>query len=124
MGGWRTNSQPLRDDIMDLPPARREITPGAIVAKPSGSTEDFWVKRDPHSGTFAVRGLAWQRSVLRVLWMGCSLGVILYSISVLSHVAWMGTIGVRCMFGTKVEEEIPSDYVWHDARPRVGDELL
>jgi len=28
------------------------------------------------------------------------------------------------MFGTKVEEEIPDDYGWQDARPRVGDSLL
>jgi transcriptional regulator with GAF, ATPase, and Fis domain len=47
-----------------------------------------------------------------------------YSILVLCHVAWMGTIGVRCMFETKVDEEIPADYVWHDERPRVGDELI
>jgi uncharacterized protein (DUF885 family) len=26
---------------------------------------------------------------------------------VLMHVAWMGTIGVRCLFGTDVEEEVP-----------------
>ena len=46
--------------------------------------------------------------------MGCSLGVILYSLAVLTHVAWMGSIGVRCMFGTKVEEEIPADYALDD----------
>ena len=60
----------------------------------------------------------------RVVWTACSLGVILYSIWVLYHVAWMGTIGVRCMFGTKVEEEIPADYAWEDQRPQKGDELL
>jgi transcriptional regulator with GAF, ATPase, and Fis domain len=48
---------------------------------------------------------------------------------VLMHVAWMGTIGVRCMFGTQVEEEVPADFVWKNAqgldeRPRVGDKLL
>jgi len=36
----------------------------------------------------------------------------------------MGSIGVRCMFGTKVEEEIAADYIWHDCRPRIGDTLL
>ncbi len=36
----------------------------------------------------------------------------------------MGTIGVRCMFGTRVEEEIPEDYHWDGARPQKGDELL
>jgi len=56
--------------------------------------------------------------------MGCSLGVILYSIAVLMHIAWMGTIGARCMFGTKLGEQIPPEYVWHDSRPEVGDTLL
>jgi len=36
----------------------------------------------------------------------------------------MGSIGVRCMFGTKLAEEIPSDYGWHNGRPRIGDSLL
>ena len=68
--------------------------------------------------------LRWRGALERAFWTGCSLGVILYSVWVLSHVAWMGTIGVRCMFGTKVEEEIPADYAWDDARPQKGDELL
>ena len=58
------------------------------------------------------------------VWMGCSFLVLIYSVAVLTHVAAMGTIGVRCMFGTKVEEEIPGDYVWKDSRPRIGDSLL
>jgi transcriptional regulator with GAF, ATPase, and Fis domain len=73
---------------------------------------------------FTTLGSSWRRSVLRTVWMGCSLLVILYSVAVLTHVAWMGTIGVRCMFGTKVEEVIPSDYDWRDARPEIGDSLL
>jgi transcriptional regulator with GAF, ATPase, and Fis domain len=56
--------------------------------------------------------------------MACSLGVILYSIAVLTHIASMGTIGARCMFGTKLGEEIPPEYVWKDSRPHVGDTLL
>jgi hypothetical protein len=56
--------------------------------------------------------------------MGCSVAVILYSIAVLTHIAWMGTIGVRCMFGTKLGEDIPAEYVWRDQRPAVGDTLL
>ncbi len=55
--------------------------------------------------------------------MACSLAVMIYSLAVLVHVAWMGTIGVRCMFGTKLEEEIPPDYHWADGRPAVGDSL-
>src|SRR5439155_10765370 len=61
---------------------------------------------------------------VRVLWIGCSLGGILYSILVLTHVARMGTIGVHCMFGTKIEEDIPADYDWRVDRPRKGDQLL
>ena len=64
------------------------------------------------SASFATLGSSWRRTFLRTLWMGCSLLVLLYSVAVLTHVAWMGTIGVRCMFGTKVEEEIPADYEW------------
>ncbi len=50
--------------------------------------------------------------------------VLIYSIAVLTHVATMGTIGVRCMFGTRVEEEIPTDYVWKNERPHIDDWLL
>ncbi len=56
--------------------------------------------------------------------MACSLVVLGYSVAVLVHVATMGTIGVRCMFGTRVEEEIPADYVWKNERPRINDWLL
>jgi transcriptional regulator with GAF, ATPase, and Fis domain len=51
------------------------------------------------------------------------LGALLYSIAVLAHVAGMGTIGVRCMFGTSIEEDIPSDYKWDVERPVKGDAL-
>jgi DNA-binding NtrC family response regulator len=56
--------------------------------------------------------------------MACSFLVLIYSVAVLTHVAAMGTIGVRCMFGTRVEEEIPVDYVWSDSRPHIGDWLV
>jgi transcriptional regulator with GAF, ATPase, and Fis domain len=36
----------------------------------------------------------------------------------------MGSIGVRCLFGTKVEEVIPADYAWRVSRPHIGDSLL
>jgi transcriptional regulator with GAF, ATPase, and Fis domain len=38
---------------------------------------------------------------------------------VLAHVICMGTIGVRCMFGTEVEEEVTADFVWHLSSERV-----
>jgi len=66
---------------------------------------------------------------LRAFYVLASAVVLLYSAMVLAHVAWMGTIGVRCMFGTTVEEEVSPEFVWRDAqgrelRPTVGDDLL
>jgi transcriptional regulator with GAF, ATPase, and Fis domain len=74
--------------------------------------------------TFTILGSSWSRTLSRGLWVGCSLCVILYSIAVLTHVALMGSIGVRCMFGTKVEEDVPDDYGWQTSRPRIGDSLV
>ena len=65
----------------------------------------------------------WRRRLVRAFWLGCSLGALLYSIAVLGHVAGMGTIGVRCMFGTSIEEDIPAEYRWYESRPIKGDEL-
>ncbi len=56
--------------------------------------------------------------------MACSVGVLVYSLAVLIHVASMGTIGVRCMFGSKIDEEVPADYRWETDRPAVGDSIL
>jgi transcriptional regulator with GAF, ATPase, and Fis domain len=39
---------------------------------------------------------------------------------VLMHVAWMGTIGVRCMFGTELEEEITADFDWKAVNAESG----
>ena len=36
----------------------------------------------------------------------------------------MGSIGVRCMFETTIEEEIPDDFAWRGSRPHIGDSLL
>ena len=63
-------------------------------------------------------------TVAAPIWMACSFLVLIYSVAVLTHVAAMGTIGVRCMFGTRVEEEIPDDYVWNNSRPHIGDWLV
>ncbi|OJW05508.1 MAG: transcriptional regulator [Planctomycetales bacterium 71-10] len=48
---------------------------------------------------------------------------------VVLHVARRGTIGVRCTFGTEVEENVSENYHWKDAdgghdRPRRGDKLI
>jgi transcriptional regulator with GAF, ATPase, and Fis domain len=70
-----------------------------------------------------ILGSSWRPAMLRALWMGFSVCVLLYSIAVLAHVAGMGTIGVRCVFGTKVEERVPDDYRWDPIRPQKGDTL-
>lgn len=92
----------------------------------------------------ATLGKTWGWAWLRTLCLACSGLVLLYSVIVLTQVAWMGTIGVRCLFGTDLEEEVPADYVWLPVpergeasrqpdpssaaqagpRPRIGDELL
>ncbi|MDR3635686.1 MAG: sigma 54-interacting transcriptional regulator [Isosphaeraceae bacterium] len=53
-----------------------------------------------------------------------SVGVLLYSFAVLVLVAWMGDIGIRCVFGTEVKEEIPAEYIWKGDRPQPGDTVL
>ena len=77
------------------------------------------------------------------LCLACSGVVLFYSVMVLMQVAWMGTIGVRCLFGTDVEEEVPADSLWTPTanveggakeaaaastaeadRPHIGDALL
>jgi transcriptional regulator with GAF, ATPase, and Fis domain len=49
--------------------------------------------------------------------------VLVYSVSVMFLVAWMGDIGVRCVISTDLKEEIPPGYVWQGERPRLGDHL-
>ena len=57
--------------------------------------------------------------------MGFSLLVLLYSLAVLLSVAWMGDIGVRCIFGNEVKEPISDGYKWSgDHRPAQGDLIL
>ena len=67
----------------------------------------------PGGELHSTLGSSWSWTWLRILCLGCSAGVLFYSVMVLMHVAWMGTIGVRCMFGTDVEEEVPADFVWN-----------
>ena len=101
---------------MDLPQKQRGGVSRSIPLAGSGGplARDYWTRVRQGSATFGPVRTPWRRTMLRMLWMGCSLLVLLYSVAVLTHVAWMGTIGVRCMFGTKVEEEIPADYDWRD----------
>jgi len=55
--------------------------------------------------------------------MVAALLVLFYSIAVIVMVAWMGDIGIRCVFSTEVREAIPEGYEWIGKRPRPGDTL-
>jgi hypothetical protein len=114
---------------MEKLPADREkvseptLPPRVVVSTPGRGR---WVARETLHATL---GSSRSRTWLRGLCLACSVGVLIYSVMVLTHVAWMGTIGVRCMFGTEVEEEVPADFQWRnrqglDERPQVGDKLL
>jgi transcriptional regulator with GAF, ATPase, and Fis domain len=110
---------------MELPRKQRSGLTRASSTNISGLTiGDGRGKPRPGPTTFTILGSSWRRTVLRVLWMGSSLCVLLYSIAVLTHVARMGSIGVRCLFGTEVEEKIPTDYAWQGGRPQIGDSLI
>ncbi|MGC8642487.1 MAG: sigma 54-interacting transcriptional regulator [Isosphaeraceae bacterium] len=65
----------------------------------------------------ATLGASSRRTWQRTLCLACSVIVLFYSVMVLVHVAWMGTIGVRCLFGTEVEEEVTDDFVWRSIQP-------
>ncbi len=49
---------------------------------------------------------------------------ILYSIWVLGVVASAGNIGLNCVLGTIIQEEVSSDFNWPGNRPAVGDQLV
>ncbi len=57
--------------------------------------------------------------------MGIALAILIYSMAVLLLVAWMGDIGVRCIFSNEVRETVPEDdYHWEGGTPKVGDSIL
>src|SRR3954447_3410921 len=96
---------------MGLPSSPRSNAPerDPYFAAPSGSASGrpFW-RRPPH------------RAVL----MGFAVAVLLYSVAVLFLVAWMGDIGVRCVFSTDLKEPVPRSYKWSAAPPERGDVLV
>jgi transcriptional regulator with GAF, ATPase, and Fis domain len=71
-----------------------------------------------------VRGPSWVGKPHRAFLMCFSLGVLLYSLAVLLVVAWMGDIGVRCIFGNEVKEVVSGEYEWDGGRPVPGDRVL
>src|SRR3954470_13884172 len=73
----------------------------------------------------SLKGPIRARKPHRAFLMGFSLVVLLYSLAVLLSVAWMGDIGVRCIFGNEVKEPILSGYEWAGGhRPAPGDPVL
>ncbi|HMF35907.1 MAG TPA: hypothetical protein VKF17_04680, partial [Isosphaeraceae bacterium] len=115
-----------------------------MPARPGFVSTPLGVKWRGGEPLHATLGTSWGRTWLRTLCLACSGVVLFYSVMVLIQVAWMGTIGVRCLFGTDVEEEVPADFLWTRTanieggategaaapaaeavdRPRIGDKLL
>src|SRR5512135_545336 len=94
-----------------------------MVFLPTRSKSDPRPFAPPPTDFRRVRS-AWDRRPQRAFLMSFSLGVLLYSVAVLLLVAWMGDIGVRCVFGTDLKEPIPPDYNWTPGPPQMGDTLL
>jgi transcriptional regulator with GAF, ATPase, and Fis domain len=130
---------------MDKHPLENGI-PGKpnVPARPGFVSNPLPVKWRGGESLHATLGTSWGRTWLRTLCLAGSVAVLFYSVMVLMQVAWMGTIGVRCLFGTDVEEEVPADFLWTRTggveqgtaegavsktaapidRPQVGDALL
>ncbi|MHC5539318.1 hypothetical protein ACYOEI_13955 [Singulisphaera rosea] len=64
-----------------------------------------------------------QRQPQRGFLMGLSLIVLLYSFAVLFQVAYMGDIGLRCVFNVDLKEPVPEKFEWPEGRPQKGDVL-
>ena len=75
-------------------------------------------------GSGSLRGPSWSRRPYRAFVMAFSVGVVLYSLAVLLMVAYMGDIGIRCIFTNEVRERIPDTYTWGADRPQPGDKVL
>src|SRR5262245_7808819 len=71
---------------------------------------------DP-AGRVPAKGRPDHRGLMMVL----ALGVLLYSAVVVWLVAITGDIGLRCVFGVKLKDDVPADLQWNPA-PREGPE--
>src|SRR5215472_11942762 len=82
---------------MDYPPVPRVSGPGrgAVHAAPPEAP---------------YKGPSWGRRPNRAFLMSVSFGVLLYSLAVLLMVAYMGDIGIRCIYGIEVKEPISGEY--------------
>ena len=78
---------------------------------------------DYHSNALAKswsgHGSWWRPAVLAFL----ALIPIAYSLWVSWVVAWTGDIGLNCVVGIVVKEQVADDYAWEPSRPEVGDVL-
>jgi hypothetical protein len=73
------------------------------LTAPNGAGRGSVVSAPPE---VALEGPRAGRKPHRAFLMGFSLVVLLYSLAVLLSVAWMGDIGVRCIFGNEVKEPV------------------
>jgi transcriptional regulator with GAF, ATPase, and Fis domain len=96
---------------MPHPPVPRATGPGraAVFSAPAKAV---------------LRGPSWSRRPYRAFVMAFSVGVVLYSLAVLLMVAYMGDIGIRCIFTNEVREPIPDSYTWGADRPQPHDKVL
>ena len=53
-----------------------------------------------------------------------SLIPVLYSVGVLTVVSGMGDIGLSCVMGIVIKEDVPAGFDWTPRRPRSGDQLI
>ncbi len=61
--------------------------------------------------------------IRRAFVFGFSALVLIYSFSVLTVIAWMGEIGVRCVLTLEIREPVSPAYAWSPAPPEVGSVL-
>ena len=84
----------------------------------NGERDPYFVSPPQVSGS----RVHWPRQ--RAFLMAFSVAVLLYSLTVLIMVAWMGDIGVRCVFSTDLKDPVSSYSAWTPGHPRVGDVLV
>ena len=70
------------------------------------------------------RGFRPFRSTRSIGLLALSAIPIVYSLWVLGVVASAGNIGLSCVLGTIVKEEVPADFAWSMRRPAVGDVIV
>ena len=77
---------------------------------------------DPGPRSRAPRPVRWSSRALVLVIL--SLVPILYSVGVLAVVAEMGDLGLNCVLGIIIKEEVPAYFSWDGGRPQEGDQLV